>query len=61
MKIKNIIISIFGGLFDTGFIYSFFYFFVTGNITYLFYFGIPVFTWLIGGAIYMSLKDSDIK
>lgn len=61
MKIKNILISMLGGLLGTGFIYSFFYFFVTGNITYLFYFGIPVSMILIGLPIYLLLKDSNVK
>jgi len=58
-KHKKIIIAILGGLYGTALIYSFFYFFVTSNITYLFFLAIPLFTWLIGGAIYISLKDSD--
>lgn len=60
-KYKKIIIAILGGLYGTALMYSFFYFFVTGNITYLFYLGIPFGTFLIGMPIYISLKDSDIK
>lgn len=55
-KVFKIIISIIVGLFGTGFIYSFFYFFITGDITYLFWFGIPVFTYLLGSAFYLSTK-----
>lgn len=59
MKKRKTLISILGGLYGTALIYSFFYFFVTANITYLFYLGIPFFSWLIGSVIYIGLKDSD--
>ena len=55
-KTLKIIISIIVGLFGTGYAYSFFYFFISGNLTYLFWFGIPVFTALIGYAFYLSIK-----
>lgn len=58
---KKILISMIGGLYGTALVYSFFYFFITADITYLFFLAIPFFTWLIGSAIYFSLKDSDIK
>ena len=61
MKKRKTLISILGGLYGTALIYSFFYFFITANITYLFYLGIPFFSLLIGSVIYINLKDSDNK
>ena len=56
-KAIKIFIAIFGGLYITMFIYSFLYMFVTGDITYIFWLGIPFGTWLIGSPIYMCLKE----
>ena len=53
----KIILSILGGLYGTAYIISFFYWFVTANITWFAILSIPFFTWLIGSVIYLSIKD----
>ena len=53
----KIIISILGGLYGTAYIISFFYWLVTGNITWLIILSIPFFTVLISGWIYLFFKE----
>ena len=56
-KIKKIIISMLVGLYGTAYIISFFYWFITTNITWFAILSIPFFSYLIGSAIYLSIKD----
>lgn len=56
-KTIKILISMLGGLYGTIYIISFFYFFVTADITWFLILSIPIFTFLIGNTIYLSIKD----
>ena len=56
-KTTKIIISMLGGLYGTFYIISFFYWFITTDITWFAILSVPFFTWLIGSAIYLSIKD----
>ena len=53
----KIIISILGGLYGTAGIMSFFYWLVTGNITWLIILSIPFFTFSISVWIYLFFKE----
>lgn len=55
-KIIKIIISILGGMWITGFLYSFFYFFITGQLLYLLIFSTPTLIGLFAWFIYEALK-----
>jgi hypothetical protein len=56
-KTIKIIISMLGGLYGTAYIISFFYWFITTNIIWFAILSIPFFSCLIGGTIYLSIKD----
>lgn len=55
-KTKRILISILGGLYGISLVYSFFYFLLTMDITYICFLGTPLLFWLISSTIYEILK-----
>lgn len=58
-KIIKILISLFGGAYVTATIYSFFYFFITSNITYSLILGTPLMVVMLAFCIYSLLKEGD--
>lgn len=58
-EIARILISLFSGAYITATIYSFFYFFITGNITYLMILGTPLLVVMIAFCFYTFLKEED--
>lgn len=58
-KIIRILISLFSGAYVTATMYSFFYCFITGNITYLLILGTPLLVVMLAFCIYGLLKEGD--
>lgn len=58
-KIIRLLISLFAGAYITATIYSFLYFFITGNITHLLILGTPLLVVMLAFCFYSLLKEGD--